>query len=282
MEESLPSTSKSVQSVTSPEYFSCEETDDFKELFQSKLTYEEEEKFLSIDYYLKDGIDYTHFDSDLTIAAFHGCLRIGKVITNSLLNETEPGLNKDNLIEIPLFFIPKFINDLLICIAFLLNNKLSLKKDVIETTVGEIHHKVFLYTKRIQVNNERHVVFYVKKNNSVVYELCFYQTIQLKDFSQKLFTLILDTTYPKPYQQEYAILLLNKLSNKPDNTIATLFSYWEKKQKLDILWNAISEIVFEKKQKAEKTLTILIFNFIKKHIFLINAMQKLHKLANIK
>ena len=265
--------------ATSPEYFSCEENDELKDLFVAKISYQSYEKKTTIDYFLKDAIDYSNFDSEMTIAAFNGCIRIGKVIYNNLLNEKEAGLNKDNLIEIPIFLIPKFVTELYNSITYLIKNKIQSE---IVTEIGEVRHRLFLFSKKITQANLKLITFFIKKTNSISYEIVFSNLENIKYFSQQIFNLVLDTTYPMPYQQDFTILLLKKLETKPEKLICNLYSFWEKKQKLEILWNAISEVIFEQKKKEEKQLTILTFNFIKKHISLIQAMQKLYKIAQLK
>ena len=272
--DELPATS-----ATSPEYYSCEENvdDEYKDLF-TKRSYFEKETFLSIDYYLNNSIGHSNFDSDLIIAAFHGCLRIGRVISNNLL-ENETGLNKDNLIEIPIFLIPKFVIELQNCLRYLL------KEDVqneCSSELGEIRHRIFLFCKKTKTHNKKQVTFYSKKHDceKVIFEVVFYSIDQIEYFIRQLFCLILDTTYPSPYQQELTILFLKKIDTKPEQLIKKLYSLWERKQKLDILFNAICEVIFEKEKKEDQHLFFVTFNFIKKHITLIQAMQKIYKVSN--
>mgnify|MGYP003449197229 FL=1 len=148
--------------ASSPDYYSCEENDDYTNLFQAKCHYYQEVD-KKIDFFLKNSLSQVNYDSEMSIAAFPGCLRIGKVESNHLLNETELGFNKDNLIEIPIYFIPKFITELKNSIAFLIN-KITPKEE--EILIGEVHHKIFLYSKKSFKENEKSISFLIKKKNS--------------------------------------------------------------------------------------------------------------------
>ena len=85
---------------------------------------------------------------------------------------------------------------------------------------------------------------------------------------------------PQYFLQEITILLLRKFDSKPEKQIQILFDKWGKYQKLEILWNAISEVFFFFFQKECKDLKIKTFSFIKRNLPIIEAMNHLFKFSN--
>ena len=104
----------------------------------------------------------------------------------------------------------------------------------------------------------------------------------LKYFTKQLFSVILDTTSPKPQHQELTLTFLQKLDSKDFVLIQELFGFWHKNQKLKILWNAISEVVFEKNKNEINNNTYIFFNFIRKNLSIIESMNKIFKFVNLK
>ena len=262
--------------AASPDYFSCEEnSDDLKDLFVAKYNYLPEIE-ATIHYYFKNSIDYVNFDSDLSIAAFHGCLRIGKVISNNNLQEKDFGFNKNSIIEIPIYFIPKFIKEVKNCLIYLLNEKNQVTE---EKLIGEMTHKRDLYSRKAKNNNQKTITLFVKENEKILYELHFTTSKLLNHFINLLFNLILETTSPSPLHQNLVISFLKKLDSKNEKIVENLFDYWQKNQKLEILWNAVSEVVYEIEKKECKKETISLFNFIKKNIRIIFAQKQIFKIV---
>lgn len=269
-----PVVSVSVTSASSPEYYSCEEGDELKDLFKKNTSFLPKLNDFKIDYLLSDCIDFSHFHSNLSIVAFHGCLRIGKIIKINNSLEPEIGLNKNLLIEIPVYVLPKFLFELKNCLLFIFTQTPELEIEN-EKQLGEIKHKTFLFCKKSKQNDIKEISFYVKKEEKITYELKFTSNEILKIFTKNVFNLVLQTTFPKPYQQEITISFLSKLDTKQEKLVESLYDYWKKQQKLQILFDALSEIIIEEENKD--TLIHLCFNFIKKNIILISAMQKCYK-----
>jgi hypothetical protein len=262
-----------VSSVSSPEYYSCEESDDFKDLFQPTNSFIPKLDELKIDYSLNDCLEYYHFDSNFSIVAFHGCLRIGKIIKLNHSIEPEIGLNKNLLIEIPIFILPKFLFELKNCLVFIFTKKPENEPDC-EKELGEVYHKTFLICKKSSENNIREISFFIKNENRITFEIKFKNEL-LKVFTKNVFNLVLQATFPKPFQQEITISFLCKLDSKQEKLIESLYEYWKKQQKLKLLFDALSEVIKEKENK--EILITLCFNFIKKNIILVHAMQKCYK-----
>jgi len=264
--------------MSSPEYVSCnEDSIDYREVFQSKGSFIPNIKCnnYNIDYYLKDAIEHANFDSDLSIVAFPGCLRIGKLFVQKLLNGIELGLSKDNLIEIPIFLIPKFIRDVNNCLIYLLNKGQNFKASL--KTIGETTHQKFLLSKKYSIGQQRAVTFQLKLIDKILYEITFTDYYVFKAFSNKLFHIVLESTNPIPVLQVIVINFINKLKSKAETIINPLFDFWIKLKKLDILWNAVSEVVFEIENKENEHLTNLSFNYIKKNIEIIQELRELSR-----
>lgn len=272
-------TTKPLEMVTSPEYLSCEEGDEYDDLFKSKCDLLPDIE-IDIDYSFKNAISFVNYDSEKAIAAFHGCIRIGKVISKQLLNETEFGFNKNNLIEIPVYFIPKFVKELKNLIVYF-GNKVSILNDV-EFLIGEVRHKISLFTKKSSLNSKKIISFFLKSNDQVIYELFFDSHIAFKYFFNKLFNIILDTISPDTFQQQLTINLLHNFNKKDLRLVNNLLNFWIKNEKLEILWKAVSEVVYEKEKKPSKCNTNLFYNFIKKNIDLVEALHEMFMIVNLK
>lgn len=272
-------TTKPLETVTSPEYLSCEEGDEYDDLFKSKCDLLPDIE-IDIDYSFKNAISFVNYDSEKAIAAFHGCIRIGKVISKQLLNETEFGFNKNNLIEIPVYFIPKFVKELKNLIVYF-GNKVSILNDV-EFLIGEVRHKISLFTKKSSLNSKKIISFFLKSNDQVIYELFFDSHIAFKYFFNKLFNIILDTISPDTFQQQLTINLLHNFNKKDLRLVNNLLNFWIKNEKLEILWKAVSEVVYEKEKKPSKCNTNLFYNFIKKNIDLVEALHEMFMIVNLK
>ena len=270
---------KPLENVSSPEYLSCDEGEEYDNIFKSKCDLVPDEE-IEIDYSFKNAISFVNYDSEKAIAAFQGCIRIGKVISKQLLNETEFGFNKNNLIEIPVYFIPKFVKRLKLLIVYFSKNEPFLKDD--ELIIGDVRHKISLYSKRSSLNNSKLISFFLKSNDQVIYELLFECPVSFKYFFGKLFNIILDTISPETYQQQLTINLLNNFKTKDLRLVNDLFGFWIKHEKLDILWKAVSEVVYEKEKKPSKCNTNLIYNFIKKNIDLVEALNVMFSIVNLK
>lgn len=273
----MASTSKQISSPDS--FHSCEDSNDYKDLFINKDDYIENDE-IKIDHKLSDAISFVNYDSEMTIAAFPGCLRIGKVFKCQLISEDFSGLNNQFLIEIPIFILNKFIREFKNCLNYVYNKNNPKINE--EKKIGEVKHNIFLFSKKFQDNETMKFSFLTKQFNETIYEITFFTTLMILHFTKSLFPLLLDTTMPQYFQQEITILLLRKFDSKPEKQIQILFDKWGKYQKLEILWNAISEVVFEKEKKECKDLKIKTFNFIKRNLPIIEAMNHLFKFSNTK
>jgi hypothetical protein len=284
-----------MESPSSPDYLSCEETEQsipstsaglkattvdlscLNNIFKKRGSFLPKE--VSIDYYLKNSIEHVNFNSDLTIVAFPGCIRIGKLFANKHLNETEFGLNKNHLIEIPIFLFNKFLKDLQNSLTFMFNSNINIRHK--EKIIGETSHQIFLYCNKETIDGNRLILYQNKKNNNVVFEIKFESYKLLKTFSRDLASIILETTNPKPFLHVITLSFIDKLHSKPDNIVESLFDYWNKNQQLEILWNGISEVVYEIENKENDQLTNLAFNFVKRNIELIQDVKSFLKKDNV-
>ena len=265
--------------MASPDYFSCEEPDEFSELFQSRCDFLPDTE-IEIDFLLKNSNSYVNYDSELTIAAFHGCLRIGKVFSKHCVNETQIGLNKSFLLELPIYFIPRFVRELANGVSYICNKSLNPINEEIQ--LGEVTNKKFLFCKKHFAETQKIFTLLLKSQDCVVYELSFNSITCIKHFAKQFFNLVLDTTSPQPYQQHLTNSFLEKIDQHQDDLIKKLFDNWMKQKKMDVLWKAVSEVVFEKKKKDHKRITSLFFVFIKNNIGIIFSMHHLFKISRCK
>jgi len=265
--------------MESPDYESCNEeiaspiagtsNNNLKTLFKTRGNYVPKQ-ICNIDYYLKNAIDHASFDSDLSIVAYPGCVRIGKLFPIHLLNNFEFGLNKDELIEIPIFLLPKFLKEIQNAIIFLVNNNTVFTPD---KNVGETTHQNFLYTKRSVINNEKTFLLQRKKDDIVIYEVKFNSFLSIKVFATNLLLVVLGSTNPSPIVHNITLSFIKKMQSKPNEISKSLYNYWLKLENFDILWSAISEVVFEIENKVNDDLTNFSFNYLKKNIEIIREIQ---------